>query len=593
MYVNDPHSFAKPDEAVVKHLDLDITVDFENKILSGKAAYKIENRKNVQQIILDTRDLKIDRITMNKEETPVSFSLGEPVKHLGRALVVSITPQTDVITIYYSTSPEAGALQWLEKEQTAGKKAPFLFTQSQAILARTWIPCQDGPGMRFTYEATIHVPKGLMAVMSAENPVAVNPEGVYHFKMPQPVPAYLFALAVGDLVFKPEGKLTGVYAEPATIDKAVYEFADLDKMVDAAEKLYGPYEWGRYDLIVLPPSFPFGGMENPRLTFCTPTILAGDRSLVSLVAHELAHSWSGNLVTNATWNDFWMNEGFTVYFENRIMEALYGKSFSDMQALLGLEDLKETITELGYTSEDTHLKLNLNDRNPDDGVTDVAYEKGHFLLLLIEQTFGREKFDAFLKNYFQRHKFQSITTEQFLAEYRNDLVKDDSAAAKKIDIERWVYGPGIPDNCPTIVSERFNAVEATVQEWKKGSPAKDLNTKNYSSNEWQRFIRSLPEQMTTKQMQELDDAFHFTNSGNSEILGVWFEHVIKSKYQPAYPALENFLINMGRRKFCKPLYSSLSKTPDGLVLAKKIYEKARPNYHSVTRGTIDEILSWK
>jgi leukotriene-A4 hydrolase len=592
MHITDPHTFARPEVAIVKHIDIDLTVDFEQKILSGKATCKIETRNNAQQIILDTRDLAIEKVTLDKDE-PAQYFLGDEVKFLGRSLTVNCKPETKSITVYYHTSPSASALQWLTKEQTAGKKAPFFFTQSEAILARTWVPCQDSPGIRFTYSATVHVPKGLMAAMSAENPTTVSNDGVYHFEMPQPIPAYLLALAVGDFVFKPIGKLTGVYAEPVTIDKAVHEFADLEKMVDAAEKLYGAYEWGRYDLIVLPPSFPFGGMENPRLTFCTPTILAGDRSLVSLVAHELAHSWSGNLVTNATWNDFWMNEGFTVYFENRIMEALYGKSFSDMQSLLGFEDLKETMNELGYSSEDTHLKLTLNDRDPDDGMNDVAYEKGHFLLLLIEQTVGREKFDAFLKNYFQKHKFQTITTEQFLAEYRNDLIKDDSAAAKKIDIERWVYGPGIPDNCPHIVSERFNAVDATVEAWKKGTPAKQLDTKGYTSNEWQRFIRSLPAQMTVAQMKDLDDAFHFTSSGNSEILAVWFEHVIANKYEAAYPALENFLENVGRRKFCKPLYASLAKTPDGLELAKKIYAKARPNYHSITQGTVDEILGWK
>ncbi len=587
----DPHSFARPDEARVKHLDLDITVDFDKKIISGKATCEIETKNNADKIILDTRDLTIEKILLDKDE-PAIFSLGDSTPFLGKALTVNLKPGTKNVSIFYHTSPDAGALQWLTKEQTAGKTAPFLFTQSQAILARTWVPCQDSPGIRFTYSATVHVPKGLMAAMSAENPKSINKDGEYHFKMPQPIPAYLLALAVGDFVFKPISNRTGIYAEPATIDKAVYEFADLEKMVDAAEKLYGPYEWGQYDLIVLPPSFPFGGMENPRLTFCTPTILAGDRSLVSLVAHELAHSWSGNLVTNATWNDFWMNEGFTVYFENRIMEAIYGKPFADMQGLLGLEDLKETIKELGDTSIDTHLKLKLEGRDPDDGMNDVAYEKGHFLLLLIEQTFGREKFDVFLKNYFQKHKFQSITTEEFLAEYKNDLIKDDTAAAKKIDIEKWIYTPGLPDNCPKIISERFNAVDAVVEEWKRGVEAKKLNTKDYSSNEWQRFIRSLPEQ-STAQMRELDGAFHFTNSGNAEILAVWLEHVIASKYEPGYPALENFLVNVGRRKFCKPLYVALAKTSDRLALAKKIYAKARPNYHSVTKGTIDEILNWK
>ena len=592
MRVTDPHSFAKPDEAVVKHLDIDITVDFDKKTISGTATCKIENKNNATQVIFDTHDLTIEKVTLDSG-SPATFKLGDDVKYLGRALTVNITPQTKSVSISYSSSPSAEAVQWLTKEQTAGKTASFLFTQSEAILARSWVPIQDSPGIRFTYSATVHVPKGLMAAMSASNPQEKSADGVYHFDMPQPIPAYLLALAVGDFVFKPVGKRTGVYAEPVTVDKAVYEFADMEKMVDAAEKLYGPYEWGRYDLIVLPPSFPFGGMENPRLTFCTPTVLAGDRSLVSLVAHELAHSWSGNLVTNATWNDFWMNEGFTVYFENRIMEALYGKSFSDMQSLLGLEDVKETIAELGDTSADTHLKLNLAGRNPDDGMNDVAYEKGHFLLLLIEQTVGRAKFDAFLKNYFQRHKFQSITTEQFLAEYKSELIKDDSVEAKKINIEEWIYKPGIPSNCPTIVSERFNAVDAVAAEWKRGVEAKKLNTKDYSSNEWLRFIRALPEKMSIPQMKELDGAFHFTQSGNSEILFAWLEHVIASKYETGYPALENFLVNVGRRKFCKPLYADLIKTPDGTELAKKIYAKARPNYHSVTRGTIDEVLNWK
>src|SRR6185436_2481109 len=281
-----------------------------------------------------------------------------------------------------------------------------------------------------------------------------------------------------------------------------------------------------------------------------------------------------------------------VYFENRIMESIYGKPFADMQALLGLEDLRETVTELGFTSGDTHLKLDLAGRDPDDGVSDIAYEKGHFLLLLIEQTVGRPRFDEFLRNYFQKHKFQTITTEQFLAEYRNDLVKGDSTIEKKVDIERWIYGPGIPDNCPVIVSEKFNAVDATVEQWKQGMPPQNLHTAGYTSNEWQRFLRSLPDSMPVSSMKDLDDAFHFTVSGNTEILAIWLEHVIRNQYEPGYGALEKFLVNVGRRKFCKPLYALMAKTPQGLTFAKNIYAKARPNYHSVTRGTVDEILHW-
>jgi len=594
---HDPHSFSKPDEAVVKHLSLDLTVDFDKKIISGSATLDVEIKNNATQIILDTRDLNIEKVTF-KDGSEAKFELGPETKHLGKSLTIflnepgSSSPLTggEAITIYYSTSPNAAALQWLTPAQTAGKKFPFLFTQSQAILARTWVPIQDSPGIRFTYSATVKVPKELMALMSAENPQKKNADGVYHFKMPQPIPAYLLALSAGDIEFHSFDKRTGVYAEPVTIEKAAYEFADLPKMVDAAEKLYGPYAWGQYDLIILPPSFPFGGMENPRLTFATPTILAGDRSLTSLVAHELAHSWSGNLVTNATWNDFWMNEGFTVYFENRIMEALYGKEFADMQRILGQESMKETIKELGDTSADTRLKLELTDRDPDDGVSDIAYEKGNNLLLVIEREVGREKFDVFLKNYFAKHAFSTITTEQFLEYYRKNLLSDSTEEAKRINIMQWIYEPGLPDNYVRISSSRFAEVDMQVERLKNGTNPSDLSTKNFTTNEWLRFLNTLPETVSSEQMKALDDAFHFTSSGNSEILFAWFEHVIPSNYTLAYNSLENFLVNVGRRKFVKPLYTALAKTTEGKQMAKNIYAKARPNYHSVTANTIDEIL---
>jgi leukotriene-A4 hydrolase len=585
----DPHSFAKPSEAVVKHLDLDLTVDFNQRIISGKATIDVELKNNSSEVILDTRDLKIDKVTYD-DNAPADFKLGDEVKYLGRPLTINCKQGKNKLVIYYSTSPNAAALQWLAPEQTAGKKYPFLFTQSQAILARTWVPIQDSPGIRFTYSATVKVPKELLALMSAENPQKKSVDGVYHFKMPQPVPAYLLALSVGELDFKSFDKRTGVYAEPVTIDKAAYEFVDLPKMVDAAEKLYGPYEWGQYDLIILPPSFPFGGMENPRLTFATPTILAGDRSLTSLVAHELAHSWSGNLVTNATWNDFWMNEGFTVYFENRIMEALYGKDFADMQRILGQESLKATIKELGDTSADTKLKLNLEGRDPDEGVSDVAYEKGNNLLMVIEQAIGRKKFDEFLKKYFASHAFKTITTEEFLDYYRENLIKDDSVEAKKINIEKWIYEPGLPDNYIKITTTKFAEADSQVSAWKNGADPKSLNTKNFVTSQWLRFLNTLPDSLSTEQMQKLDDAFHFTTSGNSEILFAWFEHVIPSKYEPAYSSLENFLVNVGRRKFVKPLFAAMAKTIEGKEMAKKIYAKARPNYHFVTANTVDEIL---
>ena len=589
----DPHSFAIIEEAFVKHLALKLEVDFDQKIIKGSATLTIERKNNSTKIHLDSRDLTIDSVKSAEGDIDLKFELKKPIAFLGSELIIDLLPETKKIIIFYSTSPKASALQWLSPEQTAGKKQPFLFTQSQAILARTWVPIQDSPGIRFTYEADVKVPHQLMAAMSAENPQKKNDSGNYHFKMPHPIPAYLLALAVGDFEFKPLDNRTGVYAESVTIDRAVYEFADLPKMVNVAEKLYGEYAWGRYDLIVLPPSFPFGGMENPMLTFATPTILAGDRSLTSLVAHELAHSWSGNLVTNATWNDFWMNEGFTVYFELRIMESLYGKDFADMQSLLGLEDLKNTINELGETSADTHLKLNLEGRDPDDGVNDIAYEKGHFLLLLIEENVGREKFDQFLKNYFHKHAFGTITTEQFLEEYKNDLLNNNSELEKKININEWIYSPGLPKNCPTITSAKFDEVAKQVEQWRIKGNAQQLTTKGYSTYEWLRFIGLLPEKMTIFQMKDLDDAFHFTTSGNSEILFAWLEKSIENNYEAAYPALKEFLNQIGRRKFVKPLFMAMVKTEKGKEMARSIYATARPNYHSITQQTIDEIFQSK
>ena len=587
----DPHSFAKADEAKVTHLNLNIEVDFEKKILFGKAKLNLETNGIAKEIHLDTKDLNIGKITAGESESVVKYYLGNEIPFLGKELIVSIDSSIKFITIHYSTSPGAAALQWLSPQQTAGKKQPFLFTQSQAILARTWVPIQDSPGIRFTYEATVKVPSQLMAAMSAENPQERNTSGIYHFTMPKPIPAYLLALAVGDFIFKPLDARTGVYAEQVTIDKAIYEFADLPQMVNAAEKLYGDYAWGRYDLIVLPPSFPFGGMENPMLTFATPTILAGDRSLTSLVAHELAHSWSGNLVTNATWDDFWMNEGFTVYFELRIMEALYGKDFADMQCLLGLEDLKSTIEELGDTSADTHLKLNLTGRDPDDGMNDIAYEKGHFLLLLIEKSVGRQRFDTFLKNYFHRHAFGTITTEEFIEEYKSDLLNGNVDLEKKINIEEWIYKSGLPASCPQIISEKFNQVEILIGEWQKGKPAKELATKGFSTYEWLRFIAKLPIKLTEEQMKELDMTFHLSSSGNSEILFAWLEKSVDNNYKDAYPALKIFLNDIGRRKFVKPLFASMLKTEAGKKMANEIYSTARPNYHPITQQTIDEMLN--
>ena len=346
----DPHSLSNPEEIRVRHIDLDLNVSFPEKTLYGTAVLFLE-RLNAEapRIVLDTLDLNIFEVesASGDEAYQVArFAAGEADPILGAALSIELPPSVDRIRIKYSTSPDARGLQWLEPRHTAEKKDPFLLTQSQAINARSWIPLQDTPQVRMTFRANIKCPEHLMAVMGAANNPQVLAAGNYSFEMPQPIPSYLIALAVGDLSFRALGSRTGVYAEPSVIDSAAAEFSDLEAMMANAERLYGPYRWDRYDVLVLPPSFPVGGMENPRLTFATPTILAGDKSLVSVIAHEIAHSWAGNMVTNATWDDIWLNEGFSVYVERRLVEEIYGKSRADMEASLGLEELREEIARL-------------------------------------------------------------------------------------------------------------------------------------------------------------------------------------------------------------------------------------------------------
>jgi aminopeptidase N len=580
----DPHSFSKPNDVRVAHLMWDADVDFETKQISAVAKWDIENLSGADKVIFDTHNLDIKSVT-DSEGNELNFELGAQEEFLGSPLTIQIDESTDQVQINYITSPNAGALLWVEGED------PFLFSQSQAILARTWIPTQDSPGVRFTYNAEVTVPKDLMALMSAENPQEKNETGTYNFTMDQPIPAYLLALAAGNVEFRAIGERTGVYAIPELIDEAEYEFQEMDEMLKAAEDLYGKYAWGRYDLLILPPAFPFGGMENPRLTFATPTIIAGDRSLTALVAHELAHSWSGNLVTNSTWDDFWLNEGFTVYFEQRIMEEVYGKEYSEMLAELSLQGLKEEVHEISEEHPaDTHLKLELEGRNPDDGMTAIAYDKGYFFLRLLEETVGRERFDAFLNEYFTSHAFTVMDTERFVDYLKEELLTEEEQ--EQINLEAWIYGPGLPENMPEVGSEKIAMVDSLIQTWSAGETATaDLPWKDWAYQQKYRFLSNLPESVSAEQLSELDKTYSVTQTGNNEVLFAWLEQSILKDYEAAYPRVEEFLVNVGRRKFLTPLYAAMKETGK-MDMALSIYEKARPNYHSVATGTMDELLSW-
>jgi leukotriene-A4 hydrolase len=549
-------------------------------------------------VVLDTRDLKIEKVeTADSAQgtfQAAEFKLGEKDPILGSALTVSLPSGAMAVRIHYATAPTASALQWLEPSQTTGKKHPFLYTQSQAIHARSWIPLQDTPGVRMTYRGRVRTPKDLIALMSARSDFRLAnpkeaPTGDYTFRMPQAIPSYLIALAVGNVEFRYLSSRTGVWAEPGVVASAAKEFEDLERMVQAAEKLSGPYAWNRYDVLVLPPSFPFGGMENPLMTFATPTILAGDKSLVSLIAHELAHSWSGNLVTNATWSDFWLNEGFTVYFERRMIEVVYGVERARMEAVLGRQDLEKELKTL--PEKDRILYIDLTGRDPDDGVTDVAYEKGALFLTAIEEAFGRDKFDAFLLAYFNKFKFQSITTADFVTFVKARLLDQDAAAAAKIPLDEWLYKPGIPAGAPQPKSDAFQPVDEVAKLWaERDAVDTKPRTTEWNTHQWIHFLRALPAQMDAKKIAALDKTFSFSKTGNSEILFEWLTIGVRSRYEPVYPKLEAFLTTVGRRKFVKPLFEELVKTPEGAKRAAEIFAKARGGYHSITAGSVQEVL---
>lgn len=601
----DVHSYAQPLVARVTHVDLDLTADFAGQKMTGTATLDIAAAPDAKDVVLDSKGLVIHGVTDDRGRA-LPWTLGKADPILGEPLTVTL-PQAPGngarrIVVRYDSAPGGAALQWLTPAQTAGKTKPYLFSQGQAILNRTWIPTQDSPGIRQTWTARIVAPEGLKAVMSAE---MLTPDGeplpgelgagggrAYRFRMDKPVASYLIALAIGDLAFKPLGARTGVYTEPSMLDKAANELVDVEKMVEAAESLYGPYAWGRYDLLVLPPSFPFGGMENPRLTFATPTIIAGDRSLVSLVAHELAHSWSGNLVNNATWADFWLNEGFTVYFENRIMEKLYGPARANMLADLGWSDLQDAITAAGGpTGADTRLHLDLAGRDPDDGMTEIAYEKGATFLRTIEKAVGRARWDAYLKDYFARHAFQSQTTAGFVADLRGNLIKGDPKLEAAIGIDQWVYQPGLPANAVHVKSAAFPAVDALAAAYAKGGPAPAGPWKGWSTPERVRFVASLPRSLSAERLATLDKTFGLSTQGNSEIRFAWLELAVANRHDPAVPSLEAFLTDQGRRKFVAPLFRGLMAQGDwGQPIAKRIYAKTRPLYHAVTRQTVDGIV---
>ncbi|PRP96381.1 M1 family metallopeptidase [Enhygromyxa salina] len=632
----DPHSFSRPDQVRVVHVGLNWVVDFDAQTLTGDAVLLLDRVDKTAPLVLDSRDLDIKQayaMTLDASPGPLgapelgldqvrnapgdadaagwvetSWEVGNTESSFGAPIFIDLPPEANAVKLRYATRPGATGLQWLEAQQTAGKQASYLYSQSQAIHARSWMPSQDSPGVRATWDAVVVVPRKYTAVMAAEQLGELSSEAgeageagdgatrAFRFVMPQKVPAYLIALAVGDLERREVGPRTAVWADPTVVAAAADEFADMEAMLTEAEHLYGDYAWGRYDVLVLPPAFPFGGMENPRLTFLTPTLLAGDRSLVSVIAHELAHSWSGNLVTNKTWGDLWLNEGFTVYFERRIIEQIYGTERAAIEAVIGKRELVDELTDpeqMGDKPDFQRLAQDLRGIDPDQAFSGVPYEKGALLLVALEHAYGREVFDEFLRKWFTTHAFGSVSTPDFIDFVGIELVGKHPVldGHHHPPLAEWIDGAGLPDDAPEPSAEPLDLVQAEAERFGAGElQAKEIRAKGWTPWHWLHFLRSLPPAAGAEQMGELDQAFELTKSSNAEILGEWLEMAARHRYEPAYARMESFLIEVGRRKFLTPIYRALTQTPEGWKQANAIYAKARPGYHSISRATLDSLL---
>ena len=595
---HDYFSYANSDAFVTGHLALDLAVDFPARQLHGTATLHMRNLLPFERtVVLDTRDIEVRAVHVNLPgDAPQAarFELGERDAELGSPLRIELPEGFDPqggfeLTIDYATSPEASALQWLPPELTSGGEHPLMFSQSQAIHARSWVPLQDTPAIRITYEAVIRTPPNLLAVMSANNDPLTPRSGEYRFEMPQPIPSYLLAIAAGNLFFAPIGAQTGVYSEPELLQASVWEFAETQDMLDLADRRFGPYDWGRYDLLILPPSFPYGGMENPRLSFITPSVLAGDRSLVSLIAHELAHSWSGNLVTNATWRDIWLNEGTTSYLEARLMEELFSKERTDEERVLAWEGLQKSIQEVPV-----HLQALAPNILPSDGEfaqQGMQYAKGQFFLEHMERLFGRERFDPFMTGYFKHFSWQSITTEQFLDYLDAQLLQRYPGIYSREQAAEWLYEAGVPGDFEPPVSAALERSASAARAWAAGElPLDELDTSGWSPQAMVQFINTLPEQLGNEQLQALDSALNFSHSTNVEISLAWFTQVARRRFEAAYPAMREHLARHGRTKLVAPLYAGLASNGTDQALANEWFDELRGRYHPITVNAIERGL---
>ena len=583
MTTQDPTTYSDLSQGRIKHIDFLIKANFNEHILDIEATYQLD-RPISGTIFLDS--YKIDLQKAYAGERALTWEFDKDDEIVGQRLQLKGLNNDSSFKLVFRTSPEARALQWMKPSQTAGGEHPFLYSQCQATHARSIFPCQDTPSVRFTYSAKVEVPSALRAVMAAKQVEVEEGSGRFAFQMPQPIPSYLFALAVGNFEFRELGLRTGIYAEPELIEAAAWEFAETEATMNEAEKLLGPYLWERYDMLVLPPSFPFGGMENPRLTFLTPTCILGTREQTSLITHELAHAWTGNLITNATWQDFWLNEGWTTYAETRITEVLDGKDEHDLHAVYNEKRLQATMNLLGMDTPDTCLKLPNDVKDADSFTTLVAYYKGGFFLKECELAVGREAFDAFIQKYMQRFQFQSLTTEDFLDFLKTEL----PVVFEKVNVHEWVYERGMPQQWHRPQSHLFDAVQKTLAAYREGNRPTREQVKDWRRYQTLSFLQGLPAKISVDDCRYLEDVLDLKKANDAAFYSYFYATCIASNYQEIMPRIEQYLGTVGRMIYVIPVIRAMIAMDWSRELVRPLFERVKEKHHQITIKTLDELL---
>ncbi|KAK3906440.1 peptidase family M1-domain-containing protein [Staphylotrichum tortipilum] len=602
--VRDPNTQSNYDAWRTRHTMADFAVDFAAKCLRGSVVIELESQTDraSTEIILDSSFVDVADITLNA--APSKWEVKDRTGPSGSPVHIAVPDgagkgEVVKLGIQLATTDKCTALQWLSPAQTSNKKAPFMFSQCQAIHARSIFPCQDTPDVKSTYDFVIRSPHVVVAsgVPLPEATEAAGDDKIYKFRQNVPIPSYLFALASGDIASAPIGRCSSVCTGPNELKASQWELEDdMDKFLDAAEKIVFPYRWGEYNVLVLPPSFPYGGMENPIFTFATPTIISGDRQNIDVIAHELAHSWSGNLVTNGSWEHFWLNEGWTVYLERRILASIHNNNaYFDFSAIIGWKHLEMSVEEFGADHEYTKLCINHKGIDPDDAFSSVPYEKGFHFIYSLDRLVGRENFDKFIPHYFAKWANKSLDSYEFKQTFLDFFSTPEYASLQgklaEIDWEGRFYTPGLPPK-PEFDTSLVDVCFQLAGKWKQ----KDFSPSSSDTSSWTgnqvlvflNLVQNFEEPLTVEQSQSMGKVYGLADSKNVELKAAYYQIAMRAKDTSAYPGIVELLGEVGRMKFVRTLFRSLTKVDRDLAV--KTFEKNRDFYHPICRALVEKDL---